>query len=422
MQDDDLPPYVARAAAAWRLEQSSRVTRLESFQGQRTSTAPATRLSVDTREIRQAQRADKPRRELRILDPTHWEGQPVPERRWRVLNLIPERAVTILSGPGAAGKSTIAMQLQVAMATGTPWLGFQTTPGRSLLLSAEDNENELHRRMDAVRTHYSTDFRTIGEHCRLVELVGQDAVLVALKQGKVVKPTELYGLVESYVAEWRPGLVTIDALADVFGGDEIVRAQVRQFITTPRRLCVKYACEVLLLAHPSLNGMAPGGTGLSGSTGWGNSARQVLYFEHPPKKEGDAGKPLDDGLRTLSARKANYTAQGESLTVKYENGVFVPQGTAGALDRKAHERKAEEVFLELLSAYTAQGRYVSPSPCSTYAPKEFETEEAALKAGLNKAMLKLAMKRLFATGRLAIGQHGKESDPRKHIEIVEQVE
>jgi RecA-family ATPase len=60
---------------------------------------------------------------LDFLDPTAWEGQPVPSRRWLVPHRIPMANVTMLNGDGAAGKTTIALQLLAATVRGTDWLG-----------------------------------------------------------------------------------------------------------------------------------------------------------------------------------------------------------------------------------------------------------------------------------------------------------
>jgi RecA-family ATPase len=62
----------------------------------------------------------------------------------------------------------------------------------------------------------------------------------------------------------------------MFGGDECVRTQVRQFINLLKGLARKHNCAILLLAHPSLTGMNTG-TGLSGSTDWNNGVRSRLY-------------------------------------------------------------------------------------------------------------------------------------------------
>ena len=42
---------------------------------------------------------------LRIIDPTQWQGQPVPEREWIAPDFIPAGTVSLLSGEGAGGRS-----------------------------------------------------------------------------------------------------------------------------------------------------------------------------------------------------------------------------------------------------------------------------------------------------------------------------
>jgi len=104
-----------------------------------------------------------------ILNPAAWEGRPVPPREWIVKDFIPARTVTLLSGEGAAGKSTLALQLAAARSLGKAWLSTIPKAGRTLVLSAEDEEDELHRRLDAIRQHYGAtwpcSWRRTG--CRL---------------------------------------------------------------------------------------------------------------------------------------------------------------------------------------------------------------------------------------------------------------
>lgn len=59
---------------------------------------------------------------LQFLDPAQWQDVAVPERSWVVPRRVPAGAVTLLYGDGAAGKTLIALQLAVAVVTGTDWL------------------------------------------------------------------------------------------------------------------------------------------------------------------------------------------------------------------------------------------------------------------------------------------------------------
>src|SRR5437762_7973424 len=75
--------------------------------------------------------------ELRIINPVQWRDEPVPERQWIVRDMIPANTVTLLSGDGAVGKSTLALQLGTARALGRDWIGTVPSAGRTLHLSAE---------------------------------------------------------------------------------------------------------------------------------------------------------------------------------------------------------------------------------------------------------------------------------------------
>ena len=77
-------------------------------------------------------------------------GKPVPDRRWIVEGWIPDRTVSLFGGDGGTGKSLVAQQLACSVALGLPWLGMATSTGPVIYVSAEDDLDELHRRLDAI--------------------------------------------------------------------------------------------------------------------------------------------------------------------------------------------------------------------------------------------------------------------------------
>jgi RecA-family ATPase len=349
---------------------------------------------------------------LRIINPVEWEGAPIPPREWIVPGFVPAGTVTLLYGDGAAGKSTLELQLGVARALDREWLSTRPRPGRTLILSAEDDADELLRRLDAIREHYGCAFADLGD-LRLVDLVGESAVLGELARNGVIQATPLFDAICSQIEDFRPDLVGVDALADVYAGDENNRAQARQFIGLLKRPARKFGCAFLALAHPSLTGMNSG-TGTSGNTGWSNSVRSRLYFE--AAKASDGSEP-DPDMRTLTVKKSNYARAGEVLTVKWQAGVYVAQTGASSLDKRALENRADATFLELVAAYEAEGRHVSPTPSATFAPKVFAGDPRA--NGIGKAAFANAMNRLFAAGKVVTATHGRPSDPRTHVAIAE---
>ena len=81
-------------------------------------------------------------------------GKPVPARDWVLENCLPLGKVGLLVAPGGTGKSQLILQLGYAIATGlgkyTPWKPGKA--GQVLIICAEDEEDELHRRFDRLLT------------------------------------------------------------------------------------------------------------------------------------------------------------------------------------------------------------------------------------------------------------------------------
>ena len=88
--------------------------------------------------------------ELPMVSAASFAGKPVPERRWIVLDMIPDKTVTLVSGDGGVGKSVLIEQLGIAAAAGGEWIGTLPEAGPVVFVSAEDELDELHRRVVAI--------------------------------------------------------------------------------------------------------------------------------------------------------------------------------------------------------------------------------------------------------------------------------
>lgn len=343
---------------------------------------------------------------LVFVDPTSWEGLPVPERQWLVRNRIPSGNVTILNGDGAAGKTTIALQLVAAVARGSDWLGAVVNEsGRAVFFSAEEDYDEIHRRLGRILDREGLaygELQGVYLHC----CPGEDAVLGAPDKNGIVRPTELMKRLEQTVAGIRPALIVIEAAADVFAGNENDRAQVRQFIGLLRKLARSSGAAVLLLAHPSLTGLASG-SGTSGSTAWNNSARSRLYFTTAKARDGD--EP-DADVRELRVMKSNYGPAGEVVKLRFDRGAFAPEGGPSTIERAAADAGADDAFLRCLDVKTGQGISVGPSTGRNFAPAIFETMAEA--APYKRRALATAMDRLLSAGRIKSSSVGPPSKQR----------
>lgn len=153
------------------------------------------------------------------------------------------------------------------------------------------------------------------------------------------------------------------------------------------------------------------GTGLSGSTAWSNSVRSRLYFTRPMA---EPGEHLDPDLRQLQLKKTNYAGMGETIIVRWHDGVFI-LAEQNKLPEETSQEQVERVFLSLVEKYHRQGRPVCHTPSSTYAPTVFEKDPDA--GGIRKRAFAAAMNRLLNRRAVAVEISGPPSKLRRYLVV-----
>ena len=325
-----------------------------------------------------------------------------PPRKWLVEGLIPASQVTMLGGDGGVGKSLLALQLAIATACNDDWIGLRPEPGKTVYISAEDDRDEIHRRVSDISAQQGID---MGDLSNLIlrSLAGEDALLaVADSRQGTLQTTPLLAELDATLGDCGASLLVLDTLADFHSGQENDRATARQFIGILRGLALRHSCTILLLAHPSLTGISSG-SGLSGSPAWSNSVRSRLYIERVTE---DGYEP-DPDQRKLSTKKSNYGKTGNEIFVRWVNGAFVPEADKSPLDHNAASMKACRVFLQMLRAYCDEGRNVNSNGGTNYAPGLFAKDKRGER--ISKRAFADAMSDLFAQGRIEVEAFGPPS-------------
>jgi RecA-family ATPase len=340
-----------------------------------------------------------------LVFPTSLRGKPIPEQDWIVDGWIPVGDVCLFYGDGGVGKTLLSQQLMVCTALGKPWCTLPVHRCISLGVFCEDDNDELHRRQDSIQRHLMTDFddERLDSMCWWTRK-GDDNLLCTFDYEGKIQLTPLYTAILEAAQKIGARLIILDTAADLFGGNENDRSQVRQFIGALSRLAMTVNGAVVLCAHPSRSGMASG-TGDGGSTGWSNSARSRLSLERP-KADGDA--EADTNERLLTKKKANRSSIGDTIKLRWQDGVITSTRPAGLTSSTvlADALDADRVFLNLVKMADEEGRQVSANPrAGNYAPKAFAKN--ANRQGYGRREFEQAMERLFAAKRISTEEYGK---------------
>lgn len=267
-------------------------------------------------------------------------GKTAPPREWLVENFITPGTTTALFGEGGIGKSMLALHMGLCMTQGKPFMGIRTKKARVFGVFCEDDKHELHRRMERMCAYEGINIADTRD----MKVWSRDGKSNFLTDEKG-RATEFYGKLWAKLERFQgedqsPMLVIIDTAAHVFGGNEIVRREVTDFVANYLGRIAKRFGAVLLLAHPSKSGIITG-SGDSGSTGWNGSVRSRAYLHHTDDKRNVV----------LDFKKANYGKKQEPIILDMKGGVFhfVRQGEMTADDvvgavmdaMRAHEANRE---------------------------------------------------------------------------------
>jgi RecA-family ATPase len=333
-------------------------------------------------------------------------AEPVVERNWHVPDVIPGDDVTMLSSDGAVGKTTLGLQLANATRLGFPWVEHNVKAGPVIYVTAEEPKSELRIRLE----HIMAPIARVPEarhNLIFISRATEDCVLARFEKNGIMKPTPLFKAIAALVKEYQANLLILDASADMFGGNELERTQVRNFIGLLRKIAVENRCAVVLLSHPSLEGLRTG-RGHSGSTHWHNSVRSRLYLTTPTRKGGDE---IDPDLRELTHLKNNRGPRANPIMLRWKKGYFRVEHSGSASDALALAAERKTV-LDLVAQYRAEGR-----PVSVHFAARIISENDAAKE-FNRNSIKRAIDALLREKRLWVEKRGPPSRERSYLTTV----
>ncbi len=325
-----------------------------------------------------------------------------PEPDFVIPAWLPNQAVTLLAAHGGTGKSFLSVLIGLCIATGrNPFGGEPVDRRRVLLYSAEDDSRILQGRLRRYMSRLGISTDQLEGWLAVLDATRSDNVLFASGRDGIGRTTERYAWLKDQIAERAVDVLIIDNVSDIFGGNEIARAEVRAFMSAMKGLA---PCTLLLAHVDAASSLAePGsGKGYSGSTAWNNSARNRWHMYRDRS---------DDVICEVA--KSNYGPTGARATLHWSDGVFTVLSTRA---KKATAEESAAVMLRLVRDAIEAGMQVSPSPQSRASVFNTIKDDAAFPAGLTSRDVAREVGRWRTTGLITV--ETLKTEARKTKEVI----
>lgn len=171
---------------------------------------------------------------------------------WLIDNLWTSSAVGIIGGAPKSCKTWMALEMAVAVASGSPCLGnFSVpSPGPVLLYAAEDSAAALRVRLESLAQHHRLDLTLLDIHVITAESLRLD------------RPADQQRL-DATVLLHRPVLLMLDPLVRLHAVDENAAGEIAALLGYLRVLQRKTGAAIALVHHARKNVSTNGGAGYS---------------------------------------------------------------------------------------------------------------------------------------------------------------
>lgn len=292
---------------------------------------------------------------------TDWSKVEITKRQWIIPNWLPAGRIGLLTGEGEKGKSLLAVQLAVSMATGggswedrgngvaTEWTGPGTpTPfpavqaGKVIIANWEDEAEEVRRRLNWIENQERKADKTtplakrLSNHFAYIDMARFGPVWGRQGPGPRAAPdlTTIGRWLRRQIEQLHeqdkpPYLLIFDPLINAYGADENANEDAAQFMADWGGWARENNCAVLILHHPSKGDKNNEDHGYRGASAWSAEAR--FHWQLTDRE--------DNGNRQtiLKCRKNSYAAKPPPIILQKDmttHWVWTAKGADERPERK----------------------------------------------------------------------------------------
>ncbi len=216
---------------------------------------------------------------------------------------IPAQAITLLDGAGELGKSILAMQLGLCIATGKEFLDTYKlkTPNKVIYITAEETPYNFNDRLEKLINSLNPDQNLAKENFFWISTLETNEYNThnLLEPNRTnYNTTDFYNDLEGTIQKIKPKLMVLDSLINFYGLDENTSKDAIEFMNRLKYLCSNYDMAILVIHHQTKeNNNTYRGSGV-----FREQARARITIKMPDN-ENDKTKRA---IRTIEIEKLNY--------------------------------------------------------------------------------------------------------------------
>ncbi len=235
-----------------------------------------------------------------------------PPQRWGVDGFFPHNEVSLFTGDGDLGKSTMLDQLQVAGALEENWLGMKPIEGATLGIYCEDGEPQVWRRFKNALASHGADWGDADGKMFWAALRGSrtDTTLFHFDGDGGVALGPGYELLVRAMDVAKPSICVLDSLYNFFPYSMLDTYLAKAFVDNLACLGQQRGCTFIVNSHPSKSGLDEG-TGRHGVMTWHNAVRARAYIKIKDRTD-------PDSPRIITHEKNQYGPKLKPFAVRYD--------------------------------------------------------------------------------------------------------
>jgi len=240
-----------------------------------------------------------------------WDEAVIPLRPWIAKGYLMRRSLTVISGPGSAGKSSLMVGWACSLSLGCAFNRLQpSSEMRVVTYNVEDDADEQRRRFSAMLGHLGLLPATVSERLAILGPSHVGTLLHIARDGGLLVNTPVMDRLEEFVSDFKPDVLMLDPFVELHVAEENDNTAIRAVLARLRAMAIEHDMATVILHHARKGNGEPGDPDtLRGASSIIGAARVVLTLTVMSEREAEAfGLPAEKrrSFVRLDGAKNNY--------------------------------------------------------------------------------------------------------------------